>query len=87
MMTRSMAFKSARSVPGLTGSQRSAVRASGVSRGSTTIRLAPRSRACQIHCITIGKHSATLEPTTRMLSASGMSVIGSGARSMPKALL
>ena len=80
-----MAFSSATSVPGRTGSQRSAVRAIGVSRGSTTIRLAPRSRACQIHCMTIGKHSATFEPTTKMLSASGMSVIGSGERSMPNA--
>ena len=42
------------------------MRAIGVSRGSTTISFAPRSRACQIHCITIGKHSATLEPTTKM---------------------
>ena len=73
------------SMPGFTGSQRSAVRAVAVSRGSITIRLAPRSRASQIHCIATGKHSATLDPAIKMQSASPKSVMGNGDRSMPNA--
>ena len=42
-----MPLKSAVSRPGLTGRNRSQVRAIGVMRGSTTMTLAPCSRACQ----------------------------------------
>ena len=80
-----MAFSTTMSVPGRTGSHRSAVRAVGVSRGSSTIRWAPLSRACHNQFMAMGKFSATFDPTTRRHSASGMSVRGSGARSSPKA--
>ena len=46
--TWSTAPNSAESVPGRTPRKRSAVRASGTTRGSWTISLAPRSRACQM---------------------------------------
>jgi hypothetical protein len=55
-------LKRAMSRPGLTGRNRSQVRASGVMRGSTTMIRAPFSRACQTYSVVIGAHSATLAP-------------------------
>ena len=48
MSSCSTAPNNAESVPGRTGRNRSAVRASGTTRGSWTIRRAPRSRARQM---------------------------------------
>jgi hypothetical protein len=78
-------LRSATSVPGFTGSHRSAVRAVAVSRGSTTMSRAPASRAAQIHLVKMGKHSAVFDPTMRMHLASARSVMGSGDRSSPNA--
>ena len=85
--TCSMAPNSAESVPGRTPRNRSAVRASGTTRGSWTISLAPRSRACQMQLVVIGNVSATFDPATQTTSARGMSLHGFDPRSMPRAFL
>jgi hypothetical protein len=63
------------------------VRAVGVTRGSATISFAPLSRARQIQLVVIGAHSAMFAPITNTTSASGMSLHGFDARSMPRARL
>ncbi|CAM5261514.1 hypothetical protein STANM309S_03318 [Streptomyces tanashiensis] len=80
-------MKKAESVPGLMATWTSAVRAIAVSRGSTTMRLAPRSRAPHRYWVMTGKHSPTLEPAMRRQSVRRMSEKGLPARSMPKASL
>lgn len=87
MTTLSTELKKAESVPGLSATWMSAVRAIAVSRGSITIRLAPRSRAPQTYWVITGKHSPTLEPAISRQSVSRMSEKGLPARSMPKASL
>ena len=83
----SIAPKRAESRPGRTGRWRSAVRASGVTRGSTTISFAPLSRACQIQCVSVGNVSLTFAPATRITSAFARSAYVLLARSSPKAFL
>ena len=87
MMTCSIAPSSAESEPGLSPRNRSAVRAVGVTRGSATMSFAPLSRARQIQLVVIGAHSAMFAPITNTTSASGMSLHGLLARSMPRARL
>ncbi|CAO0833999.1 hypothetical protein SMICM17S_05359 [Streptomyces microflavus] len=87
MTTFSTEVKKAESVPGLRATWMSAVRAMAVSRGSMTMRLAPRSRAPQTYWVITGKHSPTLEPAMRRQSVRRMSEKGLPARSMPKASL
>ncbi|OAR26206.1 hypothetical protein A8W25_12240 [Streptomyces sp. ERV7] len=80
-------MKNAESVPGLRATWMSAVRATAVSRGSITIRVAPRSRAPHTYWVMTGKHSPTLDPAMSRQSVRRMSEKGLAARSMPKASL
>jgi hypothetical protein len=85
--TFSTPLKNAASVPGRTRTRTSAVRAMGVSRGSITISLAPRSRAPQKYWVATGKVSPTLAPATMTTWVSNRSAHGFAARSMPNAFL
>ena len=83
---RSIAFRSARSVPGLTGRWRSAISAVAVLRGSTTIT--PTSGAFLRSLIrpkVIGWHSAVFVPTSKKHFAWVMSAYEAGGPSVPKA--
>lgn len=87
MTTFSTALKKAESVPGLSATWMSAVRAMAVSRGSITISEAPRSRAPHRYWVITGKHSPTFDPAMSRQSVRRMSEKGLPARSMPKASL
>ncbi len=83
-ITCSMPLNTAMSPPDRTGMYRSTVRAMGVMRGSSTMILAPFSRADHRYSVVMGAHSATLAPAIRITSASRMSLQGLAARSMPR---
>jgi hypothetical protein len=51
------------------------------------IQVPPLSRCCQRYLLRTGKVSAQFAPAIKRTSASGMSLQGFAARSMPKALL
>jgi hypothetical protein len=80
-------FARAASVPGVICKCSVAAALVGVARGSTTISAPPRFFCSWKYCITGGIVSARLLPTSRIVSAPGISASGNGSpRSIPNAL-